>query len=89
LEDASEALNSFRQYLLRDNVIIETYEKQGNKNEKPMANLNLFRLFEDVMDKKLIADETELAEGTRPQTMPEFLMSHLNGMFGLKKLAIR
>jgi hypothetical protein len=65
------------------------FNKQGAKNEKPMAYLNIFRFFEEMMDKKFEVDNQDLSDHRRPRTMTEFMMEHLNRMFGLKKLAIR
>jgi hypothetical protein len=35
---------------------MDLFNKSGAKNEKPMAYLNIFRFFEDMMDKKFEVD---------------------------------
>jgi hypothetical protein len=36
------------------------FNKQGSKNEKPMAYVNIFKFFEDMMDKKFETDTSDL-----------------------------
>lgn len=54
-----------------------------------MPYVNIFRFFEDLMDKKFELDNSDIAANKRPQDIAEFMLEHLNRMFGLKKLAIR
>ena len=68
---------------------MHTYKKNCIKGEKPMGYLNIFRFFEEMMDKKYEVDTGDLKAKRKPRTMTEFLIEHLNRMFGLKKIAYR
>jgi hypothetical protein len=49
-----------------------------------MSISNVFRLFEDLMDKKYETDICDIAASRQTRTMTEFLMEYLNRNFGLK-----
>lgn len=68
---------------------MKAFKSCNLKNEKPMTYLNIFRFFEDMMDKKFEVDNGDLAARRKPRNMTEFMIEHLNRMFGLKKLAMR
>ena len=89
LDGAQNILNRKKQRTLESNSVMILYNTSGSKNEKPMPYVNVFRFFEDLMDKKYDLDNTALAANQKPQEITEFMLQHLNKMFGLKKLAIR
>ena len=74
--------------LLRDNLIISAFRAAGLK-EAPLAYVNVFRFFEELMDKKYEVDQADLAAFRRPRGMTEFMMEHLSRNFGLKSLAVK
>jgi len=89
LEAGRAILSIWQTYVLENNEVLQTWKRNCLKNEKPMSYLNIFRFFEEMMDKKFKVDSEDLLARRKPRTMPEFLLEHLNRMFGLKKIAYR
>lgn len=89
VEQAETLLGAERQEAVSSNVLIETLSKANVASERPLTYLNIFKFFEELMDKKFEVDSQDLQAGRKPRVMTEFLMEHLNRQFGIKSLAMR
>jgi hypothetical protein len=88
-EQAESLLGAERQEAVNTNVLIETLSKANVPADRPLTYLNIFKFFEELMDKKFEVDTQDLQAGRKPRAMTEFLMEHLNRQFGIKTLALR
>lgn len=86
---AGEALvQEEKNVLLRDNLIINAFRSAGLR-EAPLAYVNVFKFFEELMERKYEVDQGDLTALRRPRGMTEFMMEHLSRNFGLKSLAVK
>jgi len=86
---ADKAVREEKQHLIDTNIIIQTVQKQGLLDAKPMSYYNLFKFLEDLMDKKFETDKRDLNDKRQPRSMTEFLMEHLMRTFGIEALAFK
>ena len=56
-------------------------------NEQAMALNIVFRIFEELMDKKYEADQANFLTNRVPNSIPDFFIDHLKRVYGLKILA--
>jgi len=89
VEQAETLLGAERQEAVNSNVLIETLSKANVPADRPLTYLNIFKFFEELMDRKFEVDAQDLQAGRKPRAMTEFLMEHLNRQFGIKSLALR
>jgi hypothetical protein len=75
--------------LLDNNIIVEKYRSQCNKEDKMMLESVAIKLLEDMLDRKYESVMKELKAKVMPTPMPEFLLKHLFVTFGLKNLAYK
>jgi hypothetical protein len=54
-----------------------------------MSEINVYKLFENVMDEKFRSDIVELQLAKQPRTMPEFVMDYFYMRYGLRTLALK
>jgi len=88
MEEGQKMLTRAKTALLIENPIRLTYESAG-LNEAPLAYANVFKFFEELMDRKYEIDQADIAARREPRSMAEFMLEHLNRRFGLKKLEIK
>lgn len=88
MEEGEKVLTRAKTALLTENPVRLTFENAG-LNESPLAYANVFKFFEELMDKKYEIDQADIAARREPRSMAEFMLEHLNRRFGLKKLEIR
>lgn len=72
--------------LFARNVLLQVREKTGS--EKSLTNLQLAKFFEEMMRKKLEADQMDIKSRRWPKSIPTFILDYLTRLFGLRKLAI-
>lgn len=89
VKEAKNLLKEIKRAYLEDNEVLKAYKKFGLGNEKPMTRINIFKFFEELMDKKFITDEQDLAAKRIPRNMTEFMLEQLNRQFGLKRIAMK
>mmetsp|Transcript_27901 Transcript_27901/g.27583 ORF Transcript_27901/g.27583 Transcript_27901/m.27583 type:complete len:569 (+) Transcript_27901:372-2078(+) len=72
---------------ISENPLMIYYEAHRGRGERPMSVHNVFRFFEEMLDKKYEADCADLEAKRMPRTMPDYMMDHLIRVYGLKKIA--
>ena len=97
-EDEEEALmvltNNLQdifQTTLESNPLIKQWglAKQKGINEKPLSPIQVYKLFEDLMDEKYTTDVQDLRNKRLPRTLPEFLIEYVDRQKGLKTLSVK
>jgi len=88
LQHIEEILLEEKRQLLENNVVLETYQKAG-KPEKPLSVPQVVKFFEEMMDRKYDADIRDLKNQKPLKPLPDYMLDHLNRIFGLKKLALK
>lgn len=77
------------EFWLSNNPILASLRDIGLTNEKPMTPLNMFKFLEELMNNKHKTDQKDIVDKRKPRLMTEFLMEHLQRVFGIPKLALR
>ena len=88
-ELADKAINEENKKALENNKIVQMYTTLGNKSEKPMSIINIFKFLEDLMDKKFEADKQDAINLLPLRTIPDFLIDNLMKTFGIQSLAMK
>ena len=78
VQNAKQLLKQEKAAYLENNEILKAYKKFGLGNEKPMTRINVFKFFEEIMDKKYVTDLQDLEAKRIPRTMTEFMLETLN-----------
>ena len=87
-EEVNEILSEMNKYVLENNPLLHELRSYSiDESTKHMPIANLFKMFEEMMDRKYEVDCQDIKAKRKPRYMTEFLMEHLTRMFGLKKLA--
>lgn len=87
-EEVNEILSEINNYVLENNSLLQDLRSYSvEENPKPMQLVNLFKLFEEMMEKKYEVDCQDIKAKRKPRNMTEFMMEYLTRMFGLRKLA--
>ena len=89
VQQADDLIDREKRDSIANNVIIHSLQRANISSEKPLTYLNIFKFFEELMDKKLEVDTQDLKAQRKPRGMTEFLMEHLNRQFGIKTLALK
>jgi Ca2+-binding EF-hand superfamily protein len=89
LQQATSVLEEEKQQAVASNLILQTLQRANVPSEKPLTYLNVFKFFEEFMDKKFEVDTADFAALRRPRTITEFVMEHLIRQFGIKQLAVK
>ncbi|CAG9319758.1 unnamed protein product [Blepharisma stoltei] len=76
-------------YWMNKNPILIALRDAGMDKEKPMTPLNLMKFLEDFMEKKYKSDLKDIGDRREPRQIAEFLLEHLQRVFGIQKLALR
>ncbi|CAG9320877.1 unnamed protein product [Blepharisma stoltei] len=84
---ALDMLSEEQKATISENPLMIYYEAHRGRGEKPMSIQNVFRFFEEMLDKKYEADCADLEAKRAPRTMPDYMMDHLIRVYGLKKIA--
>ena len=87
LAEARDLITFENKIVIRESPLFEHMEQVKKSEEVPMALTSIFRFFEEMMDKKYEADQSNLKSGRPYLTIPEFFLDHLIRVYGLKKLA--
>lgn len=74
---------------MKNNPIMIALREAGLEREKPMTPINTFKFLEELMEKKYKSDLKDISDRREPRVMTEFLMEHLQRVFGIAKLALR
>lgn len=53
-----------------------------------MTYQNVFKFFENMMDRKFEVDKRDIEDKRVPRTMTEFLMEYLQRQFGIQAIAL-
>lgn len=88
LQHIEQILLEEKKKLLENNVVMETFQKAG-KPEKPLSAPQVVKFFEEMMDQKYDADIRDLKNQKPLKPLPDYMLDHLNRIFGLKKLALK
>ena len=60
VKDTKQLLKDEKAAYLENNEVLKAYKKFGLGNEKPMTRINIFKFFEEMMDKKYVTDIQDL-----------------------------
>ena len=84
VDEAKELIDYNNKIVLTENPLLQ-YSTRSN--EQAMALNIVFRIFEELMDKKYEADQANFLTNRVPNSIPDFFIDHLKRVYGLKKLA--
>jgi hypothetical protein len=86
LDEAKSMIDFSNLVILNENPL-RSFVKQTKNNEPAMPFANLFKFFEDMLDKKYESDVASLQANRQPSSIPDYFIDHLGRIYGLKKLA--
>lgn len=87
-EEVNDILSEINNYVLEHNPLLKDLRSFSSEdNTRSLQIANVFKMFEDMMDRKYEVDCQDIKAKRKPRSMTEFLMEYLTRMFGLKKLA--
>jgi hypothetical protein len=77
-EEVRRVIADEKKRQLDNNEIMSVYRRFRMGSEKPMTRINIFKFFEELMDKKFETDRGDIEAGRMPRTMTEFMLEHVN-----------
>lgn len=75
--------------LIDENVLMSLYQQYRPAKEKPMSYANALSLLNELLDKKLEADNLDASKRRNFRTLSEFTLEHLGRVYGLKKMTYK
>ena len=86
-EQAESAIVTYERTYLMNNSLFRIMKIDGVKFDQPMSIVTFYNLMEEIMDKKVIADNNDLLEGKKPAFFSDFTLEYLLKLHGVKKVA--
>lgn len=86
-EKAETAIITFERTYLMNNSIFRMLKTDGVKFDQPMSIVSFYNLMEEIMEKKVESDNTDLLASKRPAHFSDFTLEYLLKLHGVKKVA--
>jgi len=88
-EQAEPAIVTYERTFLMNNSIFRMLKTDGVKFDQPMSIVSFYNLMEEIMEKKVESDKTDLGDGKKPAHFSDFTLEYLLKLHGVKKVAQR
>lgn len=87
--EALVIINEDQKSILDESYISRIYDSQTTEVDEPMLRGSVFKIIEDMMDKKYYKDLAMIKYGKSPQNIPDHIIEYLTRIYGLKNLALK